>query len=65
MEARLTDAVGQLPGPAGRRRVPPALLVGGAIVALLVLLAVLADVIAPYPFDQFHTRQRFSPPSLT
>jgi peptide/nickel transport system permease protein len=48
----------------GRRRFPPALLVGGTIVALLVLLAVLADTIAPYPFDQFHIRQRFSPPSL-
>ena len=48
----------------GRRRFPPALLVGGTIVALLVLLAVLADTIAPYPFDQFHVRQRFSPPSL-
>jgi peptide/nickel transport system permease protein len=47
----------------GRRRFPPALLVGGTIVALLVLLAVLADTIAPYPFDQFHIRQRFSPPS--
>jgi len=49
----------------GRRRFPPALLVGGAIVTLLVLLAVLADSIAPYPFDQLHIRQRFSPPSLT
>jgi peptide/nickel transport system permease protein len=48
----------------GRRRFPPALLVGGTIVALLVVLAVLADTIAPYPFDQFHIRQRFSPPSL-
>jgi peptide/nickel transport system permease protein len=48
----------------GRRRFPPALLVGGTIVALLVLLAVLAETIAPYPFDQFHIRQRFLPPSL-
>jgi peptide/nickel transport system permease protein len=48
----------------GRRRFPPALLVGGTIVALLVLLAVLADTIAPYPFDQFHIRQRFAPPSF-
>jgi len=49
----------------GRRRFPPALLVGGPIVALLVLLAALADTIAPYPFDQFHIRERFAPPSLT
>jgi peptide/nickel transport system permease protein len=67
MEARLTEVIAaKLPRALrGRRRFPPALLVGGAIVALLVLLAVLADVIAPYPFDQFHPRQRFSPPSLT
>jgi peptide/nickel transport system permease protein len=73
MEAQLTEVISppviiaaKLPRALrGRRRFPPALLVGGAIVALLVLLAVLADVIAPYPFDQFHTRQRFSPPSLT
>ena len=67
MEVRLTEVIAaKLPRALrGRRRFPPALLVGGAIVALLVLLAVLADVIAPYPFDQFHPRQRFSPPSLT
>jgi peptide/nickel transport system permease protein len=67
MEARLTEVIAaKLPRALrGRRRFPPALVVGGAIVALLVLLAVLADVIAPYPFDQFHPRQRFAPPSLT
>jgi peptide/nickel transport system permease protein len=76
MEAPLTEVISPpAPIPAtiaaklpralrGRRRFPPALLVGGTIVALLVLLAVLADTIAPYPFDQFHIRQRFSPPSL-
>lgn len=67
MEARLTEVIAaKLPRALrGRRRFPPALLVGGAIVTLLVLLAVLADSIAPYPFDQLHIRQRFSPPSLT
>jgi peptide/nickel transport system permease protein len=67
MEARLTEVIAaKLPRALrGRRRFPPALLVGGTIVVVLVLLAVLADSIAPYPFDQFHTRQRFSPPSLT
>src|SRR5476649_2706957 len=67
MEARLTEVIAaKLPQALrGRRRFPPALLLGGAIVALLVLLAVFADVIAPYPFDQFHPRQRFSPPTLT
>ncbi len=76
MEAPLTEVISPpAPIPAtiaaklsralrGRRRFPRALLVGGTIVALLVLLAVLADTIAPYPFDQFHIRQRFSPPSL-
>ncbi|MEJ1975251.1 MAG: ABC transporter permease [Acetobacteraceae bacterium] len=47
-----------------RRRWPPALLVGGMIVAALLAVAVLAQAIAPYPFDQMHVRDRLSPPSL-
>jgi peptide/nickel transport system permease protein len=43
---------------------PPALLIGAAIVLVLLVAAALAQVIAPYPFDQMHIRDRFSPPSL-
>jgi peptide/nickel transport system permease protein len=44
---------------------PASLLVGGTLVALLLIVAVLAQRIAPFPFDQMHVRDRFSPPSLT
>jgi peptide/nickel transport system permease protein len=46
------------------RRLPTSLLVGGAIVLVLVAVSALAQVIAPYPFDQMHVRDRFSPPTL-
>ncbi len=39
------------------------LLVRGAIVLALVVISLLAQVIAPFPFDQMHVRDRFSPPS--
>ncbi|HEY3849268.1 MAG TPA: ABC transporter permease [Acetobacteraceae bacterium] len=53
------------PVPAARRRsLPPALIVGAAVVAVLLIAAALAQVIAPYPFDQMHIHDRFSPPSL-
>jgi peptide/nickel transport system permease protein len=77
MAAQLTEAaqapavpVGAAPGvvvPGGgarRRSLPPALLIGAAIVLVLLVAAALAQVIAPYPFDQMHIRDRFSPPSL-
>jgi peptide/nickel transport system permease protein len=47
-----------------RRRYPPAFLVGGAIVLLLLVISAAAPAIAPFPFDQMHVRDRFSPPSL-
>ncbi len=40
------------------------LLVGAAMVALLLIAAVLAQAIAPFPFDQMHVRDRLAPPSL-
>jgi peptide/nickel transport system permease protein len=46
------------------RRLPTSLLVGGTIVLVLVVISALAQVIAPYPFDQMHVRDRFSPPTL-
>jgi peptide/nickel transport system permease protein len=72
MAARLTEAVQAAgvaisaePGIKARRRsLPPALLIGAAIVTILLVTAALAQVIAPYPFDQMHIRDRFSPPSL-
>jgi oligopeptide/dipeptide ABC transporter ATP-binding protein len=62
MAARLTEAV---LAPRRPRALPATLLVGGAIVAVLVIVAALAQQIAPFPFDQMHVRDRFSPPSLT
>ncbi len=77
MAARLTEAaqapavpIVAVPGvdvpDAGTRRrlLPPALLIGAAILLVLLVAAALAQVIAPYPFDQMHIRDRFSPPSL-
>ncbi len=37
--------------------------IGGAIVLVLMLSALLADWIAPYPYDQVNIRQRLKPPS--
>jgi peptide/nickel transport system permease protein len=66
MAARLSDALHTpaVPGLVPRRRVlPPTLLIGAAIVLALLITAVLARELAPYPFDQMHIRDRFSPPS--
>ena len=46
------------------RRVPAALVIGGALVIILVAVAILAQWIAPYPYDQMHIRDRFQPPNL-
>jgi len=62
MVMRLADAVA-LPG-VRRAPVPRALIVGAAIVLVLLVASALAQVIAPYPFDQMHIRDRFAPPSL-
>ncbi|MDB5395093.1 MAG: Peptide transporter permease [Rhodospirillales bacterium] len=63
MEAVLTEQ-GLIQPRRKRRRLPFALLAGSVIVAVLVILVLLAKLIAPYPFDQFHIHDRFSPPSL-
>jgi peptide/nickel transport system permease protein len=47
-----------------RRRLPAALVVGGAIVLALLVTAALAQWIAPYPYDEMHIRDRFLPPTL-
>ena len=46
-----------------RRRWPPALVAGAVIVTVLLVIAVTAQLVAPYPFDQLHIRNRFSPPN--
>lgn len=58
-----TPVSGMAPGM--RRSWPASLLVGGAIVILVVALAALAPLVAPFPFDQMHIRDRLAPPSLT
>lgn len=45
------------------RRLPVKLWIGGGIVAFLVGLALLAPIIAPYPFDGMSLLMRFKPPS--
>src|SRR6202023_2707753 len=47
-----------------RRPLPASLVIGGALVLTLIVIAALAQWIAPYPYDQMHIRDRFSPPSL-
>lgn len=63
MAARLTELTAA-PVIRGRRRLPVALVVGGTLVIALVVTAALSHWIAPYPYDQMHIRDRFSPPSL-
>ena len=36
------------------RLVPKSLIVGGAIVGMFLVLAVIGPYITPYPFDKFH-----------
>ena len=64
MAARLTDVVALDVAAGPRRPLPRALIVGAGIVLVLLVAAALAKVMAPYPFDQMHIRDRFSPPSL-
>jgi peptide/nickel transport system permease protein len=63
MAARLTELTAA-PVIRGRRRLPVVLVLGGTLVIALVVTAALAHWIAPYPYDQMHIRDRFSPPSL-
>ena len=45
------------------RRVSMSLVVGGAIVGMFLVLALIGPYITPYHFDQFHFSQRLAPPS--
>ena len=62
----MTDGVAAVAvAPAVRkpRRVPTSLIIGGAIVGVFLLLAIIGPYITPYPFDQFHFKTRMAPPS--
>ena len=37
--------------------------IGGVVVLALILVAIFADVLAPYPFDEVHLRDLLKPPS--
>lgn len=54
---------GKVTGYLPRVRRPPALLLGGAVVAVIVVLAILGPSIAPYNPTAFAVRARFAPPS--
>src|SRR5712672_4063469 len=47
-----------------RRRLPVSLVVGGTLVLALIVIAALAQWIAPYPYDQMHVRDRFLAPNF-
>jgi peptide/nickel transport system permease protein len=60
--ARLADAAVLAEAPARRAHLPLSLKVGAAIVLTLLVASALAQLIAPYPFDEMHIADRFSPP---
>jgi peptide/nickel transport system permease protein len=64
MAARLAELTAAPVIRARRRQLPAALVVGGALVLVLIIVAALAQWIAPFPYDQMHIRDRFLPPSL-
>jgi peptide/nickel transport system permease protein len=47
-----------------RRRLPASLIIGGIIVIVLLATAIFAHLIAPFPFDEMHVRDRLTGPSL-
>ena len=51
------------PSAKAPRRVPLGLLVGGGIVGLFVLLALIGPYVTPYPFDEFHFQSKLTGPS--
>src|SRR5712671_2722030 len=64
MAAQLTELVAAAPIIRRGRRLPTALVIGGGLVLILIVIAASAQWIAPYPYDQMHIRDRFLPPSL-
>lgn len=53
----------EAPPVAKPRRVPLSLIIGGSVVGLFLVLAVIGPYITPYPFDEFHFKSRLAPPS--
>jgi len=47
-----------------RSRLPGTLILGGGVVAVFVVLALLGPWIAPFPYDQFNVRARFDTPGI-
>jgi peptide/nickel transport system permease protein len=64
MAAQLTELAAAAPVIRRGRRLPTALVIGGALVLILIVVAASAQWIAPYPYDQMHIRDRFLPPNL-
>jgi peptide/nickel transport system permease protein len=52
------------PSVAHRRRLPGAVILGGAILIVMILAALMANWLAPYPFDELHVRDRLTGPSF-
>lgn len=48
-----------------RPRLPRALVIGGAVLSVIVLLALLEPFLSPYGYDEIHPRNRFQGPSIT
>lgn len=44
-------------------RVPASLIIGGSLVFIFIVVALIGPYITPYPFDQFHFADRLAPPS--
>ncbi len=45
------------------RRVPTSLFIGGSLVFIFIVVAIIGPYITPYPFDEFHFGNRLAPPS--
>ena len=45
------------------RRVPTSLIIGGSLVFVFIVVAIIGPYITPYPFDKFHFGDRLAPPS--
>src|SRR5271169_4119221 len=64
MAARLAELTAAPVIRARRRQLPASLVVGGSLVLVLIVIAALAQWIAPYPYDQMHVPDRFLAPNL-
>src|SRR5260370_26773141 len=55
---------GAAPSVARRRRLPSYVILGGTVLIAMILAAVMGNWLAPYPFVQFHVRDRLPGSSL-